>query len=286
MRLNNKNAEWFIPDGKDVDTALERTTHLAIAAHQDDIEIMAYDGILKCFGSDKNWFGAVVVTNGAGSARNGIYADYSDEDMQKVRKVEQKKAAYVGEYSALALLDYTSSQVKSAGSREIIDELKGIIKKAGAEVIYTHNPADKHDTHLGVVTKVIQAIRELPKEQRPKQLYGCEVWRNLDWVMDSQKVVFDVSAHPNLSAALVGVFDSQIAGGKRYDLATTGRRLANATYSASHSVDQSDALSYAIDLTPLIEDDSLSIIEYIRGYIRSFEEDVINKLNSVLKPQQ
>jgi len=286
MRLNNKNAEWFIPDGKDVDTALERTTHLAIAAHQDDIEIMAYDGILKCFGSDKNWFGAVVVTNGAGSARNGIYADYSDEDMQKVRKVEQKKAAYVGEYSALALLDYTSSQVKSAGSREIIDELKGIIKKAGAEVIYTHNPADKHDTHLGVVTKVIQAIRELPKEQRPKKLYGCEVWRNLDWVMDSQKVVFDVSAHPNLSAALVGVFDSQIAGGKRYDLATTGRRLANATYSASHSVDQSDALSYAIDLTPLIEDDSLSIIEYIRGYIRSFEEDVINKLNSVLKPQQ
>ncbi len=284
MKLNNTNAEWFVPDGKDIDSAIERTTHLAIAAHQDDIEIMAYDGIVRCFGNDKNWFGAVVVTNGAGSARNGIYADYSDEAMQKIRRVEQKKAAYVGEYSALALLDYTSAQVKSAGSREIIEELKGIIGKAGAEVVYTHNPADKHDTHLGVVTKVIHAIRELPKEQKPKKLYGCEVWRNLDWVMDSQKVVFDVSAHPNLSAALVGVFDSQIAGGKRYDLATNGRRLANATYSASHSVDQSDALSYAIDLTPLIEDDSLSIIEYIRGYIRNFEEDVINKLNSVLKP--
>lgn len=283
MTLSNKNAEWFVPDGKDIDTALERTTHLAIAAHQDDIEIMAYDGIIRSFGNDRNWFGAVVVTNGAGSARNGIYADYSDEDMQKIRRVEQKKAAYVGEYSALALLDYTSAQVKSAGSREIIEELKGIIVKAGAEVIYTHNPADKHDTHLGVVTKVIQAIRELPNEQRPKKLYGCEVWRNLDWVMDSQKVVFDVSAHPNLSAALVGVFDSQIAGGKRYDLATSGRRLANATYSASHSVDQSDALSYAIDLTPLIEDDSMSIVEYIRGYIRNFEKDVINKLNSVIK---
>ncbi len=284
MTLNNENAEWFIPDGKDIDSGIERTTHLAIAAHQDDIEIMAYDGIVRCFGNDKNWFGAVVVTNGAGSARNGIYADYSDEAMQEIRRVEQKKAAYVGEYSALALLDYTSAQVKSAGSREIIEELKGIIQKAGAEVIYTHNPADKHDTHLGVVTKVIQAIRELPNELRPKKLYGCEVWRNLDWVMDSQKVIFDVSAHPNLSAALVGVFDSQIAGGKRYDLATSGRRLANATYSASHSVDQSDALSYAIDLTPLIEDDSLSIVEYIRDYIRNFEEDVINKLNSVLKP--
>ncbi len=282
MKLNNKNAEWFIPDGKDAETALARTTHLAIAAHQDDIEIMAYDGILKCFGTDDKWFGAVVVTNGAGSARNGIYAEYTDEDMQKVRKVEQKKAAYVGDYSALALLDYTSSQVKSPKGRDIVDELKKIIELAKPEVIYTHNLADKHDTHLGVVTKVIAAIRQMPEETRPKELYGCEVWRNLDWVLDGQKVVFDVSAHPNLSAALVGVFDSQIAGGKRYDLATAGRRLANATYSSSHSVDESDALSYAIDLTPLIKDDRLSIVEYIRGYILSFEGDVIGKLSKVL----
>lgn len=284
MKLNNKNAEWFIPDGENIETALARTTHLAISAHQDDIEIMAYDGIVKCFGNDKKWFGAVVVTNGAGSARNGIYSDYTDEEMQKIRKVEQKKAAYVGEYSALALLDYTSAQVKSAGSKEVIEELKAIIAQAGAEVIYTHNLADKHDTHLGVVTKVIHAIRELPKEQRPKKLYGCEVWRNLDWVLDSQKVVFDVAQHPNLSAALVGVFDSQIAGGKRYDLATSGRRLANATYAESHSVDQSDALSYAIDLTPLIEDDNMSIIEFITNYIRGFEEDVAAKLGKVLQP--
>jgi len=282
MKLKNKNAEWFIPDGVSEKTALERTTHLAISAHQDDIEIMAYDGILKCFGSNEKWFGAVVVTNGAGSARNGLYAEYSDEDMQKIRKIEQKKAAYVGDYSALALLDYSSAQVKSPEGSNIIEELKEIIKEARPEIIYTHNLADKHDTHLGVVIKVIAAIRELPMNLRPIKLYGCEVWRNLDWVMDEQKVVFDVSAHPNLSAALVGVFDSQIAGGKRYDLATTGRRLANATYAASHTVDNSDALSYAIDLTPLIEDTQLSIVEYIKGYIAKFEEDVTKKLSKLL----
>jgi LmbE family N-acetylglucosaminyl deacetylase len=282
MQLRNLNAEWFIPDGSDVGTAVQRTTHLAVSAHQDDIEIMAVDGILKCFGSKKNWFGAVVVTNGAGSARNGIYADYSDEDMQKIRKVEQKKAAYVGEYSALALLDYTSAQVKSPECRDIIDELKGIISEARPEVIYTHNPADRHDTHLGVVIKLIQAIRELPQDIRPGRVYGCEVWRNLDWVTDDRKVVFDVSAHPALSAALLGVFDSQIAGGKRYDLATSGRRLANATYTASHSVDSSDSLSYAIDMTPLIQNDRLPIIDYIRGYIARFEEEVTQKLSRLL----
>ena len=36
-------------------------------------------------------------------------------------------------------------------------------------------------------------------------------------------------------AALIGVFDSQIAGGKRHDLAVLGRRRANATYNASHA---------------------------------------------------
>ncbi|HEX2928045.1 MAG TPA: PIG-L family deacetylase [Ruminiclostridium sp.] len=282
MKLTNKNAEWFVPDGSSVDTALKRTTHLAVSAHQDDIEIMAYDGVLKCFGSNEKWFSAVVVTNGAGSARNGIYTEYTDEDMQKVRKTEQKKAAYVGEYSALALLDYTSSRVKAPDGRDIIDELKGIIMEARPEVVYTHNLADKHDTHLGVVTKLIKAIRELPAEMRPKELYGCEVWRNLDWVMDSEKVVFDVSGHPALSAALLGVFDSQIAGGKRYDLATAGRRIANATYAASHSVDNSDALSYAIDLTPLIQDEGLSIVDYIKGYIARFEEDVTQKLEKLI----
>ena len=31
------NADFFVPDGADKSTAIERTTHLAIAAHQDDI---------------------------------------------------------------------------------------------------------------------------------------------------------------------------------------------------------------------------------------------------------
>ena len=47
-------------------------------------------------------------------------------------------------------------------------------------------------------------------------------------------MTFDLSAHESLQAALIGVFDSQICGGKRYDLATQGRRRAHATYAASH----------------------------------------------------
>ncbi len=49
----------------------------------------------------------------------------------------------------------------------------------------------------------------------PQKIYGCEVWRDLDWIVDSDKVVFDVGAHENLAVALTGVFDPQISGGKK-----------------------------------------------------------------------
>ncbi|MCX7842553.1 MAG: PIG-L family deacetylase [Clostridia bacterium] len=282
MKLINSGAEIFIPDNKTEAEGIKRTTHMAIAAHQDDIEIMAMDGILRCFGKDDCWFFGVVVTNGAGSPRDDLYASYTDEQMQRVRKLEQKKAAYTGEYGALALLDYTSSAVKDPENRAIISELSELIQYAKPEIVYTHNLADKHDTHVGVVTKVIKAIRTLPEADRPQKLYGCEVWRNLDWVNDEEKVLFDVSAHPNISAALLGVFDSQICGGKRYDLATAGRRLANATYSASHGIDSTTSLSYGMDLTPLIVNPGLDVTEYIEGFISRFAKDVSERLKKVL----
>lgn len=282
MKLVKESAEIFIPDNKPLDEALSRTTHMSIAAHQDDIEIMAYHGISECFGREDKWFLGVVVTNGAGSPRDDIYASYSDEDMQKIRKTEQKKAAFVGEYSAAVLMDYSSKEVKNPQNRDIIDELKELISAAQPDILYTHNLADKHDTHIGVVIKTIQAVRELSPELRPKKLYGCEVWRGLDWVSDSEKVLFDVSTRQNIAAAVLAVHDSQICGGKRYDLATAGRRMANATYSESHGVDISSSVIYGMDLTPLIEDTSIDIRAYIQGYIERFSRDVFDRISKVL----
>lgn len=283
MKLRKEGAELFIPDGKHEDEALARTTHMAISAHQDDIEIMAADGILQCFGSEDKWFMGVVVTNGAGSPRDDLYAKYTDEEMQKVRKKEQKKAAYVGEYGAMALLNYSSAETKDGKNRMVLEEIKELIGTVRPRVLYTHNLADKHDTHVAVAIRVITAIRELPKEIRPERLYGCEVWRSLDWVNDNEKVLFDVSAHQNVAAAVLGVHDSQICGGKRYDLATEGRRRANATYAESHGTDSAEAYIYGMDLTPLIEDDSLDINGYVLQCIDRFAADVAKRLDKVSK---
>lgn len=274
--------EIFVPDGTIQNVAIERTTHMAIAAHQDDIEIMAYHGIEACFQKQDQFFMGVVVTNGAGSARDNIYKEYTNEQMMDVRRLEQIKAAVLGEYSALALLNYPSSAVKDPKNEEVIQEIATLLEKAQPEIVYTHNLADKHDTHIGVIIKTILAIRLLPQTLRPKKVYGCEVWRNLDWVNDNEKVMLDVSNHPNLASSLVEIFDSQIIGGKRYDAATIGRRLANATFNASHEVDQASALTYAIDLTPLCLDDSIDILDFILSYIDRFKKDVEARVSKML----
>ncbi|UCF29749.1 MAG: PIG-L family deacetylase [Chloroflexota bacterium] len=262
--------------------ALMRTTHLCIAAHHDDIEIMAPQPILECFQSRDKWFTGVVVTDGRGSPRNGLYEKYRDEEMCLIRRNEQRKAAVIGDYAAQVLLDYPSKSVKDRANTSSVEDIFTVFKATSPGIVFTHNLADKHSTHIGVAVKVIAAVRRLPRDAQPKLLYGCEVWRGLDWLLDSEKVVLDCSDQSNLQAALLGVFDSQISGGKRYDLATMGRRVANATYFASHEVDDAKGLAYAMDLTPLIVEPELDIQEYVQGHIDRFAQDVKTLITSVM----
>jgi LmbE family N-acetylglucosaminyl deacetylase len=278
MQFHIPTAEVFIPDGLPMVGALQRTTHLAIAAHQDDIEIMAAAPILECFQNEDRWFTGVVLSDGRGSPRAGAYKNYTDEEMRQVRLKEQKKAAILGEYAALLLLDYPSQSIKDGANSQTVEDLVQILRATYPQYVYTHNLADKHDTHVSTTLRTITAIRSLPPQERPLKLFGCEVWRDLDWLADADKVAFDLSRHENLQAALLGVYDSQISGGKRYDLASLGRRQANATYFESHGVDVTSGLTYGMDLTPLIQSTQLDANSYVQEHIQHFAHDVADRL--------
>jgi LmbE family N-acetylglucosaminyl deacetylase len=281
MQFHKTNTDFFVPDGLDEAAALARTTHLCICAHPDDIEIMAYHGVAECFGQPDKWFTGVVASDGAGSPRSGIYGAYTDEQMKKVRVVEQRKAAFVGDYACQIQLGYPTSEVKNARETALVEDLTQILLAARPEYVYLHNLADKHDTHVAAALRAIAAMRGLAGECKPKKVYGCEVWRALDWLQDEDKLALPVSARSNIAAALVGVFDSQVSGGKRYDLATAGRRLANATYLAAHGTDEESALSLAMDLTPLIEDPNLPIAAYVLGFVDRLRADIQKRLAAV-----
>jgi len=278
VKFHKTGASIFVPDGLAAEDAFRRVTHLGIGAHQDDLEIMAFHGIQKCFSSQELWFGAVVATDGAGSPRAGEYAAYSDADMAALRRREQEKAAVLGNYGALVQLNYASAEVKDVGTGRLKADLVKILKAVRPEVVYTHNPADKHDTHVAVVYAALAALRELEPDERPSTVYGCEVWRGLDWMDDEDKVPLDVGRREALSTGLLGVYDSQVEGGKRYDLATPGRRRANAVYFQSHATDEAGSLWFAMDLTPIVLDPTLDVGRYILGHVDRFRSSVEEKL--------
>jgi LmbE family N-acetylglucosaminyl deacetylase len=276
MKLSSSAADLYVPDGRPLASALGRTTHLCLAAHQDDIEILAYHGIAAGFA--KRTFTGVVITDGAGSPRAGRFARYTDEQMKEVRRAEQRRAARLGHYAAQLQLAHPSAVVKDPRRTEVVADLAAILRASTPDVVYLHNPADKHDTHVACFLRCLEALRSLPTRLRPQAVYGCEVWRNLDWLVDTDKVVLDDSEQPKLAAKLIGAFESQIAGGKRYDLAIAGRRLANATFFTSHATDRATALTWAMDLTPLVRDPQLSVEYFTLGYLDRLRDDVSARL--------
>lgn len=278
MHFSRPDADIYVPDGADPALALRRTTHLCIAAHQDDIEIMAHAGIADCLDVPGRAFGGVVVTNGAGSSRIGPYADYTDGQMQAVRREEQRKAADLGGYAIQLQLAHPSADVKQRGHAGVAADLAAVFAGCTPETVYLHQPADKHDTHVAVLMRCLEALRALPAGRRPRRVLGCEVWRDLDWMVDADKVALDAGRRPELAEELLKVFDSQISGGKRYDLATLGRRCANATFHTSHASDRMAGITWAMDLTPLVDDPMLDVAAFTREHIERLHADVSGRL--------
>src|SRR5919106_6297743 len=140
LKLSRPGAEVFIPDGTSWEAACARVTHLVVAAHADDVELMAWHALLHA-----QELAAVIVTDGRGSPRAGAYGRLSDDDMRNTRLLEQKRAASRGNYEALIWLDHASQEVKQAAYPPLASDLSAVLFAVRARLVYTHNPADKHD---------------------------------------------------------------------------------------------------------------------------------------------
>lgn len=269
MELSKARSEVFVPDGIDAAKALSRTTHLGIGAHPDDLEIMAIHGIVACYESDAEWFTGVVVTDGAGGGEG--------EELAARRRAEQKRAAALGRYGALVLLDHSSAAVKDVGESSIVRDLVSVLRAAPAEVVYTHNLADAHDTHVAVALAVIAACRTLGDAHRPRRVIGCEVWRDLDWLPGDAKIAMPLAGREDLEGALIREFGSQLERRKRFDVGAIGRRRANATFSDILRADDHEAVVWGMDLTPAARGD-IEPAELVRTHLQTFERDVEARL--------
>jgi LmbE family N-acetylglucosaminyl deacetylase len=122
LKLSRPAAEVFIPDGTSWEAASARVTHLVVAAHADDVELMAWHAILHA-----ETLAAVIVTDGRGS---------------NTRLMEQKRAASQGNYAVMIWLDHPSADVKQAAYPALASDLSAILSAVRARFVYTHNPVN------------------------------------------------------------------------------------------------------------------------------------------------
>ncbi len=278
MRKTDNAVDFFVPDGSSVEDALSRTTHLAVVAHQDDLEINCFAGIAQCYQRDDQWFTGIVLSDGAGSPRSGQYAKVTDDEMVEIRKREQHNAAALGQYSLVIQYGAGSSELKGSYNTALIADLANWLTLAGPEVVYLHNLADRHDTHVRAAIYALEALRSLPTAERPPKVLGVEGWGNLDWLPPPYRVRLNVGQHRQLHNELITLFDSQVAGGKRYDLACESRHLANATFDQSHTVDDAEFVSLAMDLNPLLVDSQLHYDDFVASIVKKFSAGLMPQL--------
>jgi LmbE family N-acetylglucosaminyl deacetylase len=265
----------FVPDGAPPADALRRTTHLGVAAHADDLEIMAIHGILACYERAPSSFTGVIVTDGAGSPQGHGALDAAA--LRDARRREQEQAAALGKYGAVVFLDHPSADVKDRRAPGVVNDLRALLRATRPEVVYTHALSDVHDTHVGVTLRLLDACRELGPAERPARVLGCEVWRDLDWLTGIDKVALAVDEQPELQSALLRCFSSQLAT-KGIDRGALGRRAANAAFSESHRIDRHAGLVWAMELTPLLVDGG-DPREFIRNLVRRLEDDAVARLD-------
>src|SRR5262245_42497355 len=107
MKLSRPAAEIFIPGGLAWEAARSRVTHLVVAPHADDVELMAWQAVLHA-----DTLAAVIVTGG----ENG-----------GTRLLEQKRAASRGNYAAVIWLDHASAEAKRADNAALASDLGAVL---------------------------------------------------------------------------------------------------------------------------------------------------------------
>lgn len=281
MKLSSPSARVFSPSGLAPTEALRGTRQLGVVAHADDLEIAAIKGILDCYDAPTPSFSGVVVCDGVGAPRQAADVAAADEDYRRSREREQERAATIGRYAAVAFLGHPSASVR-AGLPEVGTDLDQLLEHVNAEVVYTHSPLDAHDTHVAVVLELVDALRRFPIERRPARVIGCEVWRDLDWLPESHRVALDVGAHQDLQKELIRVFASQTAG-KRYDLASLGRRQAHATFRHADRADETSGLVFGVDLTPLLAQGAPSVQQFSLELVEELQRDTAARFARLMR---
>ncbi len=280
MVFGKHKAECYVPDGIPSEAAMDRATIAAVGAHPDDLEIMALSGILEARRLGGKRFLGIVATPGSTEPRTGVYSGLSYDDLREIRRDEQRLAADIGDYSGVVQLMYESREVKDPREAGLFLDLKAIFERTRPEAVYLHNPFDRHDTHVAVCLRSLQAIRAASEATGwlPGKVYGCASWRGLDWLVHHDRIALPIHDPDHLSEQLIHAYKSQYAQDSQFEAALRGRRIVNAIHQESHALGLAQEVDHVMDMMPLVRAQTLDMAEYMGHVLHHFEQDALERV--------
>lgn len=243
----NKNAMKYVPTSAK-DGAI---VSICLVANITDIEVLGAGGVIDSLYNPNKSFVGVVAYNPKGVPNAGLYSLYNPQDMIRIRQGEQQKAANIGSYNSVYLLNHEEGEEDI--EENIISDFVGLIKAYKPEVIYTYSPFELDPTKIAIMKCVIIALSRIVDDYSPKAVYGVYTEGSLTFVPLDKLVDLGVESKIGFAYSLLDVYDSASEAGEILDPATD-----------------------AIDLTNISDIDELKTM--IEEVLEDYKQDILSQL--------
>ena len=131
------------------------------------------------------------------------------ESIPQLRKQELYDACQILGIEDLRLLGYRDKTIEFEEEGKIVKEIKAIINELQPSLIITHYPGHGvHPDHDATGRAAVEAVRQLPKQDRPK-LYCIAISKNRETVLGKPEVVNNVEDTMNIKVESIRAHRSQ-----------------------------------------------------------------------------
>ncbi len=153
----------------------------------------------------------------------GDYEAYSENDMVSVRLHESIKAANIGSYQALYLLN--DGELEEV-NEELVNDYYDLLFTYKPDIVYTYSPLDRNKEHIISLKALLLALSKL-EDYFPEHIYAVH-FDGEGYIFDEEDIVhLDVDSRYDIINSMLSVYVSLSEAGNALYAADTAFDLVN-----------------------------------------------------------
>ncbi len=134
----------------------------------------------------------------------GAYEDYSEDDMISIRLHEAIKAANIGSYQALYLLN--DGELEEV-NEELVNDYAELLTTYKPDIIYTYSPLDVSHEHIVSLKALLEALSRV-EGYNPEHIYAVN-YDGEGGLLDKEDLVYlDIDSRYDVIESMISIYVS------------------------------------------------------------------------------